>query len=339
MSLPQRVLAALIACGASFGCGTMGLNLDELPTDPIAVTYWEPEIARRRAELLEEQKVVARKRGVAEVEAIGRLLGAAGEREDLSRFPGRLAFVDPRTGRVTPVRAVPRGAAPLSWSEDHQRLLFLSNHRGNVQVYEYDRESGEVRGITTGPNPHMHADYGHAGQISLLEVVSERGREFERIYLTNGSGGSRRLVFEDRNAQIMRLSPDGKTLLYVRRAPGNSGRSGPRTDLVALDLASGAEQPRGPGRQPSFSPNGDWIVYSAPSRDGWRLRRMRPDGSARSPVTGGIRDEVMPSLSPDGRFVVYVGEATGLERLFVRRIDGSGDRILLDTGAVFAPVW
>ncbi len=66
---------------------------------------------------------------------------------------------------------------------------------------------------------------------------------------------------------------------------------------------------------------------------------MRPDGSARSPVASGIRDEKMPSVSPDGQFVVYVGEATGLERLFVRRMDGSGDRNLLDAGAVFAPVW
>jgi Tol biopolymer transport system component len=66
---------------------------------------------------------------------------------------------------------------------------------------------------------------------------------------------------------------------------------------------------------------------------------MRPDGSAKSPVDSGIRDETMPSVSPDGRFVVYVGEVNGLERLFVRRVDGSGDRILLDAGAVFAPAW
>ena len=108
---------------------------------------------------------------------------------------------------------------------------------------------------------------------------------------------------------------------------------------MAIDLASGAERRLGAGREPAFSPIGDWIVYSAPSRAGWRLRRMRVDGSARSPTTAGIRDEKMPAVSPDGQFVAYVREATGLERLFVRRLDGSGDRILLDSGAVFAPVW
>ena len=66
---------------------------------------------------------------------------------------------------------------------------------------------------------------------------------------------------------------------------------------------------------------------------------MRSDGSARAPLGVGVRDERMPSVSPDGRFVVYIGETMGLEQLFVKRIDGSGNRILLDIGSAFAPTW
>ena len=110
-------------------------------------------------------------------------------------------------------------------------------------------------------------------------------------------------------------------------------------ELVLVNLEDSVEHRLGPGREPSFSPLGDWIVYSAPSREGWRLRRIRADGSARSRFGPSLRDEKMPSISPDGRFVVYVGESTGLERLFVRRMDGTGDRSLVDTGAVFSPVW
>jgi Tol biopolymer transport system component len=174
-----------------------------------------------------------------------------------------------------------------------------------------------------------------------MEIVSEEGRRFERVFVTDADGRSPRKIFEDRNAEMVRLSPDGKTLLYVRRPAGSSGPGGaPATPtLVSIDLVTGEERPLGRGREPAFSPTGDWIVYSAPSRDGWRLRRMRPDGSARSPVTSGIRDEKMPTVSPDGRFVAYVRETTGIERLFVRRMNGSGDRNLLDQGAVFSPVW
>jgi Tol biopolymer transport system component len=337
----MRVLFVVAAGAALLGCGTVGLGLDELPTDPIAVIWWEPEPARRRAEILVEQQQAEQKRGVAEVKAIGRLLGAEEDPGNLSRYPGRLALIDPQTARVTTVTQAPPGALPLAWSDDHERLLFLSNHRGGIQVYEYDRIRDEVRTVTSGRHHHLWADYGRGRQLALMEVVTQEGRRFERVFVTDVDGRSPRKVFEDRNAETVRLAPDGKTLLYVRR-PTRASRPGAAPEsptLMSVDLDSGEERPLGRGREPAFSPIGDWIVYSAPSRDGWRLRRMRPDGSARSPVTSGIRDEKMPAVSPDGRFVVYVRETTGIERLFVRRLDGSGDRNLLDEGAVFAPVW
>ena len=336
----DRILVCLLAIAFLPGCGTVGLSLDELPTAPIAVTYWEGEDARRRAEILQEQKQVRqRKRGVAHMDAIRRFLGVAAEAGRLARYPGRLALVDPITREVTPITGAPRGSLPLAWTVDHDRLLFLSNHKRRIQVYEYSLATEVVRTITYGESPHLFADYGKGEQLALLQVVSEGKRQFERVFVTDATGNSPRLLFQNRNAEVVRLSPDGETLVYVRTSPSKASRSRHPSALVALNLATGEERELGPGREPSFSPNGDWIVYSAPSRDGWRLRRMRADGSARSPIAAGIRDEKMPSVSPDGRFVVYVRESTGLDRLFVRRMDGTGDRILLDEGAVFAPVW
>jgi hypothetical protein len=321
------------------GCGTIGVSLRELPSDPIAVVYWEPEEARRRAELMSDQQVAAgpRKPGVAEVGSIGRLFGA--NRETLARFPGRMSLVDPQTAEVTVIRQAPMGSLPMAWSDDHDRLLFLSNHRDGIQVHEYQRSTGEVRTVTYGEFFHLYADYGLGEQIAVLQVGEDGERRFDRVFVIDERGGVPRLVFEDRNAEAVRLAPDGRTLLYVRRALGGLGRASRPSELFLVDLATGEERALGRGREPSFSPIGDWIVYSAPVRDGWRLRRMRPDGSARSPAAASIRDQKMPAVSPDGQFVVYVGEATGLDRLFVRRIDGRGARVLLDAGAVFSPVW
>jgi hypothetical protein len=67
---------------------------------------------------------------------------------------------------------------------------------------------------------------------------------------------------------------------------------------------------------------------------------MRVDGSGRSPLgREGIRDERWPAVSPDGGYVVYVGESEGLDRLFIRRFDGTGDRILLNDGGIAQPIW
>jgi Tol biopolymer transport system component len=50
-------------------------------------------------------------------------------------------------------------------------------------------------------------------------------------------------------------------------------------------------------------------------------------------------DAVHPSVSPDGRYIVYVSEETGRQRLRVRRVDGSGDRPLLEGADGGNPVW
>jgi Tol biopolymer transport system component len=67
---------------------------------------------------------------------------------------------------------------------------------------------------------------------------------------------------------------------------------------------------------------------------------MRVQGGGRMALGGSIRDERTPAVSPDGRHVVYVSPGDdGIERLYIRRIDGSGDRILLGEGAAAWPVW
>ena len=58
-------------------------------------------------------------------------------------------------------------------------------------------------------------------------------------------------------------------------------------------------QPRnlGAGRSPAFSPDSQWIVYTARVRGRWSLYRIRPDGSGRHPIGEGTLDELDPSYN------------------------------------------
>jgi TolB protein len=94
-----------------------------------------------------------------------------------------------------------------------------------------------------------------------------------------------------------------------------------------------------PGRDPSFTPDGQFVVYSARTRNGWRLAEMHPDGQARRPVGSGPHDESDPQVSPDGRFVVYVSDDEGRQQLRVRTMDGRKDRPLIWNGDGIGPVW
>ena len=67
---------------------------------------------------------------------------------------------------------------------------------------------------------------------------------------------------------------------------------------------------------------------------------MRPDGSGRTRVGAGTRDELQPAVSPGSSHVVYISRDQGdVQRLYVRRMDGSGDRMLIRSGGAASPVW
>jgi hypothetical protein len=345
----SSLLATLLALLAG-GCISAGISRQELPSQPIALLYWEPEEARRRAELQEQSGISAATReGIARVEELGRLVGGgdSGQWAALNRYPGHLCLLDPRTLRIERVEAAPAGAKPMGCSPDRRRLLFAIAHRGRTtQLYEYDRDTGEVGAVTHGEVPHAYGDYGGKGRIGFAELRADGADVAIDLHVKEPGEGRSRIVVRGELAESMRLSPDGDLAVYVRhRAASSPGRvRGAPVELVLLPLDSlegevAEARSLGRGRFPAFTPDGQWIVYSGPWQGGWRLRRVRVDGSARSPLGRGSRDEKWPAVSPDGRFVVYVAESGGLDRLFVRRFDGSGDRILLDQGAVAIPVW
>jgi Tol biopolymer transport system component len=52
-----------------------------------------------------------------------------------------------------------------------------------------------------------------------------------------------------------------------------------------------------------------------------------------------VLDETAPTCSPDGQLVVYSATEEHRERLYVKRFDGSGDRILYADSSASHPVW
>lgn len=349
----SRALALLLAV-ASLACQSAGIPEDEIPGDPIAFNYRTPEEARRRADAWEDgqkdRQEAARKRAGADAQLptsgemrsntdqlgdfFAKVLGRSDEAESVA--PGRLALLDPRTGAVVVLEGARRGSVPLGWSPDRKRLLFAQPGDRDFQVYEYDRELGTVRPVTHAPPAHTHACYASEGRIVVGAADPRSSTPRTRIEVSRpGGGGPFTPLTEWGTEHSPACSPDGRSVVWVRdNADG-------RSELRMRVLGEGTETVSlAPGRQPRFSPDGAWIVYSAPVHKEWRIWRMRPDGTGRAPIGTGQRNENRPTLSPDGRFVAYVAsEAPPRRHLYLRRFDGSGDRILFADGDGENPVW
>ncbi|MEG3124159.1 S9 family peptidase [Sphingomonas sp. GB1N7] len=112
------------------------------------------------------------------------------------------------------------------------------------------------------------------------------------------------------------ISPDGRTIVYVRRS-GDVMNDRMQSSLWLIDVASGRQSPvAAQGSSPRWSPDGARIAYAASDGSGSQLfvRWIASGASAR--VTSFPGDPQALAWSPDGTRLAYVatvaGEATTL---------------------------
>jgi len=326
-------LAGLLAAA----CAGPGFEYADLPTAEIALVHRTREESERVLELtrrLEEkrQPKLPGQVNMIRLEEVGEVFGLGRNAEERAAdLLGRLAFVEPRTHEVRFASFATRGARPLDWSADHRRLLYQTFERSTAQVFEYDLERDQIRRITHSSQDHLGASYGPEGRIAFAEETPNDGY---RIFVREPGGGEPRPITPGPWDLMPVWSPRGDWIAFQTQDP--SGK-----EALAVVDAAGEAAPRllARGRGPCFTPDGEWIVYSASTREGWRLWRMRVDGSGRRPLGGGPNDENDPAVSPDGRFVVFVSTQDQRQRLVVRSMDGTGDRPLLLDGDAIRPIW
>jgi Tol biopolymer transport system component len=325
------VLLGLLAVGCA---ARSTVRLSELPAASLALVYRTPDEARQRAERLRELRTGREaRRGIAHIADLERLLG----RTDAgSTGEGRLALLDPRRGEATPLPELPRGAMPLAWSADRQGLLFSAPAHGRRQLFELHVPSRELRPLTHGPRRHPMGCYFADGRLAVVEAIQKAEGLEMRIWVTREGGGAPRRLTEGPLDVFPACSPDGRLVAFTKHRRDRPER------IVVVDLRSREAKEIATGTHSAFTPSGEWIVYSARTRRGFRLWRVRPDGSGRAPIGarwGHEGDEATPTVSPDGRFVVYVLKEEDRDRLRLRRMDGEGDRPLLEHGDGTVPVW
>lgn len=336
------------------GCASSRVSLENLPEAPIAFMYWSDKAAQKRSEIFakaaELPPLPAEKNdpeGRQELEIRAHLRGEDSLQlaPQLAKHPGRLMLYWPRTGALERLEAAPPDARPLAWSKDHRRLLFASAHRGGrEQLYEYHLDRRDLRTLTVGPDEHPRGDYADDDRMVTLSLrrTSPVGASESAVHLHDPGDVVGREVARGVPPGTLRLAPAGDHIVYedVEARPRRDGPTQYDSHVAVRSLAPEAEAQRLlRGREPALTPDGEWIVFASPSTAGYRLRRMRLDGTARVAIHPGTDEERMPTVSPDGEFIAFILVEDGKRRLAVRRFDGRAERVLLKEGWSEFPVW
>ena len=336
---------ALSLVALALGCAGPRYSFEDLPDGPIALVYRNMTEAEQASDAFyknEERLRLARtgirpyrRRNTLNVDDMAQAFGFYGTGEERAAAAlGRLALLDPHTGDIETVDWAPRGSRPLAWSADHQRLLYLSLRRGMPHIYERDFRTDDITPITHTRRRHLDACYCGDDAIVFSAFLPSGGT---RLYLRRAGGGKAEPITSGPVDFAPSCAPDGSTVYWASR--DKRGET-----IASLDLTDPEAEPRTltRGRHPSATPDGQWVIYSTRTRSGWKVWRMRTDGTGRHPLGRGANWEHQPSVSTDGGYAVFVSTASEKEvhfEVWVRPFDGDQDRPLAIDGEGLHPVW
>ena len=335
-------------------CQSRRLSPEILPDAPIAFLYWEGRDATKRGEAMAKASEMPGPPPGAEQseeERLSTLLahlrgeGPLALQQRLAKHPGRLTLYWPRTGELEELAAAPANALPLAWSVDHQRLLFVSDYRGGRhQLYEYHLARRDLRPVTLGPDEHTRGAYAANGRMAIHRItrMGRSGPYQHGLDLADRGGRVLQSLALEGPPGALLLAPDAGRVVYekVEVRPRRNGPDTFESYIATRDLAGdGAEVVLMRGRDPTLTPDGGWVVFASRSTAGYRLRRMRPDGTSRVPIGPGGSEERMPAVSPDGEYIAFIRFEGDRRRLAVRSFDGKRERVLIRSGWAEFPVW
>ena len=213
--------------------------------EPILSPSWSPD-ARKLAYVSFETK-----RPVIYLQDL-----ATGEREALAQFKGL-------------------NGAP-SISPDGTNMLFTGSMDGNPEIYQMNIATKRITRLTRDSAIDTEARYAPDGKSFIF--TSDRGGTPQIYRYSFNDGDTKRLTFNGPFNARGTLSSDGRSLALVHR------KAGSQYQVAVQDLASGVISiltPTPLDESPSFSPNGQMVVYA--TREGTRgmLSIMSIDGRFR----------------------------------------------------------
>ena len=188
-------------------------------------------------------------------------------------------MVDLRTGTQLRLVSTP-GYSCGRWSPDGSLLAVSLEQDGNSDLFLLSPDGRIIKRLTERAGINISPSWSPDGR--QLVFCSSRGGQ-PQIYVTDvDSGRTRRLTFQGSYNTSPAWSPKGDLIAYTNRTRGFR--------IMTIPVQGGEPREIAPGEDPSWSPDGRYVVFSYRGR----LHLARWDGRSVKQLTGGGEMIVVP---------------------------------------------
>ena len=224
------------------------------------------------------------------------------------------------------------------------RIAFSSNLTGNGDIYLMDSYGKQLKRLTTFSSYEASPAWSRDNKrIAMVRPRKDASNVTHTdIYIINADGTNGhwwRSTPSPYNLNDPSWSPDGSNILVTVAANGTwfvaylnlpGHYIGFFTDETAHVVM---------GKEPSFNPTGDQIVYASSNRN--TLQVMAATGYQHKTLLYNPQSSISrPVFSPDGkRIALSMTDTDGYLQIFVRNADASLKRLTTTTNANMWPSW
>lgn len=195
------------------------------------------------------------------------------------------------------------------------------------QICIMNADGSNFRRLTTDDNrQHYYPSLSPDGN-SVVYAAFREPNIYEIYEMNIASGNVTQLTDRLGNINGPEISPDGLTIAF-KLSTANSNQIW----LMDRDGANPRPVPNALGWDPTWSPDGSFILFASDMQGGVQLYRVKPDGSELLKISDLPAIRGRSDWSPDGQFIVtYSGEPWKRD-VYIMNSDGSNVRMLTPTG-------
>jgi TolB protein len=167
---------------------------------------------------------------------------------------------------------------------DGQSIAFVSSRDGNAELYSMTADGGSPQRLTDSPGDDSQPVWSPDARAIAFTSGRDRGRGHDVFVLELESGSVTPVVRDGTRTEPVLVrdvvfSPAGERLAFTELVSERGAAA-----IVVVDVATGKvvarTQPQTIDEQPSWSPDGEWLVFARSHAGHSDIARMRADGRA-----------------------------------------------------------